>query len=206
MKTLRSPRKIPQQVRSQETVDVIIEAGARIFSETDFDTASINAIAERAGVSIGSIYQYFPSKLALLDAVKGRHLKAMWFAMGLACAEASRMSLADGLNHFVSAGVAYNMARESLIRCFVAELPMHFEDDPRRQLVTAKAAFDQQLRCFFSAYKSAIRVDVDQAVFMLPVLARGIFAATLVDRPEDLKTDAIVDQVTSVVLRYLTGA
>ena len=63
-------RKVPGQARSQRTVTVILEASARIFLETDglrgFNT---NAMAERAGVSIGSFYQYFPNKDAILLAL-----------------------------------------------------------------------------------------------------------------------------------------
>src|SRR5262249_30364756 len=61
---LTSPRKYASQARSCATVDALVEATARILVREGFDRASTNRIAEVAGVSIGSLYQYFPSKEA----------------------------------------------------------------------------------------------------------------------------------------------
>ncbi|MGM3277110.1 TetR/AcrR family transcriptional regulator [Ralstonia sp. 24A2] len=60
------PRKRPRQARSAATFEVILEASARIIESTGFDGFNTNAVADLAGVSIGSLYQYFPSKLALI--------------------------------------------------------------------------------------------------------------------------------------------
>jgi AcrR family transcriptional regulator len=59
-------RREPQQIRSQRRVEKILEAAAQIFAESGFEAATTNAIAERAEVSIGSVYQFFPNKAALL--------------------------------------------------------------------------------------------------------------------------------------------
>jgi AcrR family transcriptional regulator len=60
------PRKRPRQTRSATTVAAILEAAAHILERDGFDALTTNAVAERAGVSIGSFYQYFPGKAALL--------------------------------------------------------------------------------------------------------------------------------------------
>jgi len=57
-----TPRKLPQQDRSKVTVEAILTAAAHILTEHGYDNTSTNRIAERAGVSIGSLYQYFPNK------------------------------------------------------------------------------------------------------------------------------------------------
>src|ERR1700751_5265402 len=67
------PRKVASQKRSRATVDALVEATARILVREGFDKASTNRIAEVAGVSVGSLYQYFPSKEALVLAVVERH-------------------------------------------------------------------------------------------------------------------------------------
>src|SRR5690242_4040434 len=70
---LTAPRKRASQQRSRALVDALIEATARILVRDGFDRASTNRIAAAAGVSVGSLYQYFPSKEALVAAVIERH-------------------------------------------------------------------------------------------------------------------------------------
>ena len=70
-----SPRKVASQERSRSTVNALIEATARILKKDGYDQASTNRIAEVAGVGIGSLYQYFPSKEALVAAVIDRHIR-----------------------------------------------------------------------------------------------------------------------------------
>ncbi|WP_420311832.1 TetR/AcrR family transcriptional regulator [Streptomyces sp. YS-B37] len=81
------PRKRPRQQRSQETYDTILEAAAQLFESLGYTTATTNKIADRAGVSIGSLYQYFPNKDALLYALGERHVRSLASAMNAAMAE-----------------------------------------------------------------------------------------------------------------------
>src|SRR5215469_5687650 len=67
------PRKTASQGRSRATVKALLDATARILIAEGFDKASTNRIAEVAGVSVGSLYQYFPGKEALVAAVIERH-------------------------------------------------------------------------------------------------------------------------------------
>ena len=60
------PRKLPSQKRAKITVDTILEAAAQVFTELGYAACTTNKIAERAGVSIGSLYQYFPNKDAII--------------------------------------------------------------------------------------------------------------------------------------------
>ena len=68
-KTKLKPRKVPRQARSQETVGVILEASARILESDGMRGFNTNAIAEKAGVSVGSLYQYFPNKDSIVLAL-----------------------------------------------------------------------------------------------------------------------------------------
>ncbi|MGI5268347.1 TetR/AcrR family transcriptional regulator [Nonomuraea sp. CA-218870] len=71
-----TPRKTPRQQRSRETVEAILEAAAQLFQRHGYAATTTNKIADRAGVSVGSLYQYFPNKDALLLALADRHLNA----------------------------------------------------------------------------------------------------------------------------------
>jgi AcrR family transcriptional regulator len=65
-----------RQLRAQSTVKAILEAGARILAEGGWPAFNTNAVAMRAGVSIGSLYEYFENKQALIDAIAEGHLAA----------------------------------------------------------------------------------------------------------------------------------
>ncbi len=68
------PRKIPRQERSRRLVARVLDEAARLFSERGYQETTTNHVAEAAGVSVGSLYQYFPNKDALVVAVAERHL------------------------------------------------------------------------------------------------------------------------------------
>src|SRR5262249_40285335 len=70
------PRREPRQQRAEETIAVLVEATERVVSRDGFHAATTNAIAKVAGVSIGTLYHYFPTKEALVSAVVHR----MWEA------------------------------------------------------------------------------------------------------------------------------
>ena len=72
-----SPRKSPTQDRARETVEAILGAAVDLFSSRGYARTSTNHIARRAGVSVGSLYQYFPNKDAVLTALLARHLAAV---------------------------------------------------------------------------------------------------------------------------------
>jgi AcrR family transcriptional regulator len=68
------PRKLPKQSRSEATVQAVLEAATQVFEHHGYAAATTNRIAERAGVSIGSLYQYFPNKDAILVALVRQHI------------------------------------------------------------------------------------------------------------------------------------
>jgi len=72
--TPSAPRRRPLQTRSRATVEAIVEAAARVFERHGYGAGTTNRIAERAGVSIGSVYQYFADKDAIVTAVTLRHI------------------------------------------------------------------------------------------------------------------------------------
>jgi AcrR family transcriptional regulator len=71
------PRKKPVQGRSRVTVDAILEAAARLFVRDGYPNTTTNRIAELAGVSVGSLYEYFPNKASILLALLERQVEYM---------------------------------------------------------------------------------------------------------------------------------
>jgi AcrR family transcriptional regulator len=80
-----SPRKKPQQRRSRVTIDTLFEATIQVLLANGLDKITTIQIADRAGVSIGTLYQYFPNKRALLAAVVKRHVSGVVDATIDAC-------------------------------------------------------------------------------------------------------------------------
>ncbi len=68
------PRRLPSQARGKLRVDALLDAAAHVFDEVGYDAATTNAIAARAGIPIGSLYQFFPNKSALFNALAARYL------------------------------------------------------------------------------------------------------------------------------------
>jgi AcrR family transcriptional regulator len=81
------PRKLPRQERAQETVGAILKAAAAAFARDGYASTTTNHIARRAGVSVGSLYQYFPNKDAILGALYERHTADVDVAVERAIAE-----------------------------------------------------------------------------------------------------------------------
>ncbi|TPM37176.1 TetR/AcrR family transcriptional regulator [Mesorhizobium sp. B2-3-4] len=114
-------RKEPRQARSRATVETILEAGTRILSDEGWAGFTTNRVADLAGVSIGSLYQYFPDKLSLVDAIRRRHLDD--------CLAVMRESRADGLSpvqfvaNLVRAMVAAHGIHPGLHRVLLDEAP-----------------------------------------------------------------------------------
>ncbi|GAB4541953.1 MAG: hypothetical protein Tsb0014_34230 [Pleurocapsa sp.] len=76
MKSKNNPlRRQPQQKRSQQRVEKILDAAAIVFDEMGFEAATTHAIAARANTAVGSLYQFFPDKLAIFNALELRHVK-----------------------------------------------------------------------------------------------------------------------------------
>jgi AcrR family transcriptional regulator len=98
-----APRKEPRQARARETVEAILRAAIHVFATHGYACTTTNLVAERAGVSVGSLYQYFPHKNAILAALHQRHTApvAEVVAHALARFADPSMSLEDGFRELI---------------------------------------------------------------------------------------------------------
>ena len=107
------PRKQPRQARARHTVEAIIKASARILEEQGHGGFTTNGVAELAGVSVGTLYQYFPDKNALLGALIGRETACL-------VEEAEAASLMEteheALDTLAQAAVRHQVRRPRLAR------------------------------------------------------------------------------------------
>lgn len=87
VKSVMQPRKQPVQARSADTVDAILDATLQVLTRVGKERLTTTRVAARAGVSVGTLYQYFPNKVALLQACLRRHMQEVIAAVEAACAD-----------------------------------------------------------------------------------------------------------------------
>ncbi|MBP2605466.1 TetR/AcrR family transcriptional regulator [Acinetobacter calcoaceticus] len=114
--TLPDPRKRPRQARSVATFEAILEAAARILESLGFAGFNTNAVAELAGVSIGSLYQYFPSKDALIVELIRRERAELSKCIVEAIQQSDATDLKEKLKLVIHAAVQHQLSRPQLAR------------------------------------------------------------------------------------------
>jgi AcrR family transcriptional regulator len=110
------PRKTPTQTRATVTVGAISEATIQILLKQGLNRLTTTRVAERAGVSVGTLYQYYPNKQSLLFAVLAAHLDAVASTVEAACEQARGQSLSDMVRAVVEAFVDAKTARIDVSR------------------------------------------------------------------------------------------
>src|SRR5580704_7884361 len=146
-------RKAPGQARSKETVNVILEASARILESEGLRGFNTNSAAAKAGVSVGSLYQYFPNKDAILLALIERFEDAAQEAINEALRSARGRPLNPSLRLFVRALVGMHYSRPRLNRLLEAE-------EDRLGGGSSDFAFRPGLRDLLQEHKNEIAMSV----------------------------------------------
>ena len=137
------PRKAPRQARSAETVRVIVEGAARVLERGGLDGFSTNAVAVEAGVSVGSVYQYFPAKDALIGALIVRETALLIEEAEAAATEAGGEAVLSGL---ILACIAHQLRRPVLARLLdFEEARLPFDPDVLRVSERFRAIVDETL-------------------------------------------------------------
>jgi AcrR family transcriptional regulator len=196
------PRKRPVQARSQATVDAILEAAARILVAEGYGGFTTNRVAAAAGVSVGSLYQYFPNKEALLAELKGRHVAQLERGLDTVMAGLGDAPLAEIVTAVIAANVAAHLIDPELHRVLSTEVPQLGPTD-------ASIAFDQRtaarVRAVFASHRREIAVhDLDLAAYLVVRTVEATIHEAVVERPDDLASGAIAREVTRLLLNYLT--
>lgn len=199
------PRKQPRQARSRETVAAILDAAAQVFQRRGYAGGTTDRIAERAGVSVGSLYQYFPNKDAILVALAERHITE-GFALArrlLEQADPVATPLAALLETFVDAVIALHAHEPELHRVLFEEAPL-----PRavRQLL---ADGEETLRADVQALVEAapeVRVPHSGATaYVLIQTVEGLVHGYILHPPATVSRRRFTTEVVRMLHAYLTA-
>lgn len=198
-----APRKTAVQPRARATVDAILEATARVLVREGYDHASTNRIAEAAGVSIGSLYQYYPSKEALVAALVDRHVEEMSEVLHREAARVLDAPLPLAIEHVVQAMLSAHAVNPKLHKVFVEQVPRvgrleRIKEIEVRALKLARAWIEHR--------KDELRpgLDLDLAAFIVVATVEALTHAAVLYRPDLLSDGRMLIEVRDVVLRYLT--
>jgi AcrR family transcriptional regulator len=201
---LTKPRKHAAQERSRATVDALVDATARILVKEGFDKASTNHIAATAGVSVGSLYQYFPGKEALVVAVIERHNEELMQTVRSALAEVAELPVEEAVRQLVRTAIDAHRLDPKLHRVLAEQLP-------RTGRLENVQTFNREayvlFRSYLEAHKRELRaVDLDLAAFVCVTSIEGLTHTAVLHRPEILSdegAEALVEEATRLVVRYL---
>jgi AcrR family transcriptional regulator len=202
-----NPRKEASQERSRATVDALLEATARVLIKEGYDRASTNRIAEVAGVSIGSLYQYFPSKEALVAAVIDRHTEQVSQLTRDALVKVAARPIEVAAREFVSIAIDAHRVNPRLHGVLSEQTPRV----GRLENIEANQREGYALvRGYLEAHRDEIEVaDPDLAAFVVVTVVEALTHAAVLRRPDILtreKTRLFVDDVTRLLVGYLRGS
>jgi AcrR family transcriptional regulator len=196
------PRKEPRQDRAKATVDAILAATARILVKEGYDKASTNRIAEAAGVSVGSLYQYFPSKEALVAALIEQHsAEMMRFIEEKAVSTTPADPLRDVVRDVVQAMIDAHRVNPKLHRVLMEQVP---RVGSLKRLSELDDRVLAMIRVYLELRKAEIRpTNLKLVAFMLTSIVEAVTHGAVLMHPEYLVDAELVDETTEVIMRYL---
>ena len=204
-----SPRKEPAQGRSRDLVDAILDGAVRALSalpgsvyDPDKRSASVNRIAEVAGVSIGSLYQYFPGKTAIIAALVRRQMRRIHERLLEVIDASEHLSLDEGAARLVDCIFEMKVANNSVDDIIMREALRH--------ALTAEAfALDTELVTRFAdaleRWKPKVRPDLrsDLAAHLLFQGLRAVMVVGALARPDLTWDPQLRVEMQRMVVGYL---
>lgn len=207
MPKAKPKRRMPSQKRSAFTVDAILEATSELLVDHDPRKLTTNAVAERAGVSIGTLYQYFANKEAIADALRAQHGTHVLRALQAAAQTPSAATAEAVLNRMIRANVDEHLANPRLHRVLTVDYPKLSIGS--RSAVCPQASSHNELFSATEARFADLLPHLNRERAIRPMLA-GIFGlvesvthALVVDCPTEASADEIESIISTASLAYM---
>jgi AcrR family transcriptional regulator len=190
------------QRRSQQTVAAILEATARILVEDGFKGLNTNRVAEVAGVSIGSLYQYFPNKEALVLALAEQHLAKQIDVLSGMSRELRELPLSQSIRQCIRALIEATMVDAELHRAFVTDV-VHLGEPLLRKL--HQQAEDAVRIALERRREEILPENLELAAFFLVSSVDSVILRSLTLASDRFELPSLEEELYALVLRYLTG-
>jgi len=196
-----APRKAPTQDRAKFTVEALLDATAHVLVKEGYDGTSTNRVAQVAGVNIGSLYQYFPGKDALVAALIDRHVGHISRALAESLADSTESPLPVAVRRMVGAHLRVHASNPALQRALIAQVPRVERLNP---IVGFRLRLVETLRGWLEERRSELAVtDLDFAAFSVVHIVDALTQAALLERPEELRGERLLNGIVEIVVGYL---
>lgn len=172
--TLLEPRKLPRQARARATFEAIVDACGQLLVSGSYDALTTNSISERAGVSIGTLYEYFPNRESIVAALAARACRRLVRRMIAAAEESAHLPDFPALEHLIRQGVVAMSGPETVFKVLVREAPFVVRLPDFRD---ARATLD--LLCEGIRQGAGERVNLPEPVIDAWLLSQMMFSAML---------------------------
>src|ERR1700691_619019 len=193
-------RRQPQQRRARETVEAVLDAVVRILKRGGVEAVTTNRVAEVAGVSIGSVYQYFPDKRAIFSALHERHIREIDRLVEAKLMEHVASPLDTLMRAMIEAMVDAHTSDPELYELLSTEVP-HRAEGTRDFAVRLQGAF--RLAIASRADELKTRRDLDTVVFVVTHMVDALSHGAVLRRPSRLSLAAAREEAVRAVLAYL---
>jgi AcrR family transcriptional regulator len=190
------PRKRPSQARAQLTVDAILVATERVLAQRGTTRATTNRIAEVAGVSIGSLYQYFPNKEALIESVRQRQSERFRDRVEPEVAVLLGLPLRDAVRRLVELMLRIHADGLHLHNA-LAEGDPHLPEELHERWIPLMVAYLEARREEIRPVNLELAARI--AIEALEALTHGVALRS----PEMLADEEYTEELTQLLLRYL---
>jgi AcrR family transcriptional regulator len=196
------PRKQPRQVRAELTRQRILTAAAHIFAEYGYAAGTTNRIAERARISIGSLYQYYPNKDAILAELLTRHLDGDRATATLRQYKDLPESLEDIIRVFVRKVIENHLDDPELLRIMIEQAPR--SEELLERVTRQEWEMIGDLRDLFDRRPEVLVEDKDTAARLVASTVE-LTVHYLIAAPGSIDTTRLENELVAMITGYLRG-
>lgn len=192
-------RRKPQQQRAQATVEAIQQAVARILKREGAGAVTTNRIAEVAGVSIGSVYQYFPDKSAIFAALHLRHIEEIDRLMESILVEHAASPLETLVRALVEGMVEAHTGDPELYALMMTEVPQRAEGT-KPFAVRMHGAF----RLALASRMKKKTHELEKTAFVMANMVDALAHGAVLRRPAAVSLIEAKNEAVRAVMSYLS--
>jgi len=194
------PRKTPVQSRSEVTVDAILQATLQVLVSVGKEKLTTTLVAQRAGVSVGTLYQYFPNKSALLQATLRRHMDHVIAAVEDTCKSERNRSIFDQATALID---TYLDAKLNDVNNSASLYAIATDVDGMRIARNVGNRAHRSTTALFSTATERLTCEPELITTMVLCCITGVTRRLLEDKPTQKLLPAIREQLLNMIHAYL---